>query len=130
MIALNSTWYRPPSLETRLNDSELSRRLADFHAWYEDQHSKPYEHQEAGGTDFRAQLLKPVRVIGTKEGMEVTIKTTTPAMGLWEFKDEIVVSKNKSAPGFYVVSHGGNRLDSFLKLANAKAFTERYLVQP
>ncbi len=132
MMTLNSTWYRAPSLTYPPFDYAKAQEIAArYENWYEEKHGKSYEYQAPPQSDMaRSPILKSLKTIGMKEGMAVTIRSTSPAMGECQESGDTVKLKTVSAPQLYVVSHGGNRLDSFLKLANAKAFAERYLVRP
>lgn len=66
---LKSTWYRPPSLNVRLNDEELSRRSAAYLVWYEEKFGKEYKFEEPPLSDAipTETILKAPKLIGYKD---------------------------------------------------------------
>lgn len=132
MIKLNSTWYKPPSLNRQMPQSYVDNCEHSYIGWWEEKWGKLWRDRpiiEVTSDVLRTPILTPAKVVGIKEGMEVTIRAVTKAAYC---KEGALIGDKEvkcigNAPAIYVVSHGGNRLDSFLKQANAKAFAERYV---
>lgn len=131
----NSTWYRPPSANARMPQGYVEAREYDYRGWWEEKFGKLWrdrvEVEIPASDSVRKTILKPVKVVHEEGGYAVTIRTVTPAVYCdrgTQIAGEEVKCKT-AAPALYVVSVGGQRIDSFLKFSNAKALADSLVSQ-
>lgn len=132
----NSTWYKPPTLHTRLNDMEITRREHYFHDWWKLTHTEPYDYKTAEQPELTKCIIRDEKVIGVKEGKPLKIRHVPPSAGsLKKYFKTVEEANNKggmrygkgAASAMYLVIFGGKRLDGFLSSKRATEYAKAFL---
>jgi len=135
-----NSWYIPEAVKAmnalgKLTDSDIGARVDSYFEWFKAKHGKDYDpamHKVEGETAKRETIIKAAKIIGYVAGKPVTVRPITAGTGVAEpVRDsagEVLYTKAKrTAPALFIVGHNGRRIDSFLKLENAKKCAARFI---